>query len=106
MLFCGTEWNRCEIFRKMLKRGMDILKPIMVRYTHRLVCNRVDVCYFCSYVAIGYANYPSNSEYQLATFNFFSCDYVISRCDNNSNIGDCVRMAESKFAFVANSLAL
>ena len=31
---------------------------------------------------------------------------MILRCDSNSNIGDYVRMAESKFAFVANSLAI
>ena len=43
MLFRVTEQNQCGIFRKMLKHGMDILKPIMVRYMHRLVCNRVDV---------------------------------------------------------------
>ena len=31
---------------------------------------------------------------------------MISGCDSNSNIGDCIRMAESEFAFVANSLVI
>ena len=43
MLFCGMEWNQCRIFRKMLKRGTDILSlQYMARCTHKLVCKIVD----------------------------------------------------------------
>ena len=36
MLFCGTEWNRCGIFREILKRGTTIFNSI---FTHNIDCN-------------------------------------------------------------------